>query len=51
MKNLYILFLFLLIQACSGAKIPPGKLDIDCRPQDFWVTQAIKSEHFWISGI
>ena len=41
MKNPYILLLFLLIQACSGAKIPSEKLGTDCRPQDFAALQNL----------
>jgi glycerophosphoryl diester phosphodiesterase len=41
MKNMSLLFLFVLIQACSGTKIPPGKLGIDCRPQDFTALQNL----------
>lgn len=41
MKNLYILFLVLFIQACSGTKIPKGQLSVNCRPSDFASLQSL----------
>lgn len=41
MKNLHILFITLILQTCSGAKIPTGHLNPDCRPSDFAALQNL----------
>lgn len=41
MKNLHILFIALILQTCSGIKIPTGHWGTDCRPRDFVALQNL----------